>query len=439
MKINILTTVWNRTPERFQYFKKTVESVEKYIDWGRYIPEWIVSCEYIGHHLKEEMEKFCEEHNIKLVYHRGKPGIGRNTNHGLSLCDSPVTLFIQDDCAAVEPLKIWQDIDWLLSEEGKGIGMLRLYAHFERDYQRGHMQLLNKDLSIYLVDPAASYYVNFHAHLRTKLWTDTVGKFSEEFRYKSKQHPDGIDGGVAENTMVKQARRISDKLKVAYKRGSLVSSKGTYKNYFAKQKMPVEHSVLREKWERGKAKKKKHIVDLSVPTSLNQVVENGICLPWFYPPSLDFIKTIIRPDWFVFEYGSGAGTYWWSLHVKEIIAVEHSALWFDSVRDLLNRKNVENAEVIFRKTQKGVDSDYVRSITENERQYDCIVIDGRQRLRCARYAVKKIKKGGYIILDNAERAHYKDIGILFAKRGFEFYGFKSPLTGYETNIWRNNG
>lgn len=177
-------------------------------------------------------------------------------------------------------------------------------------------------------------------------------------------------------------------------------------------------------------------VDLSVPTSVNQVVENGICLPWFYPSSLEFIKTIIKPDWRVFEYGSGAGTYWWSLFVEEILAVEHEKLYYDSVRDLLTKKGAENAGVIFREMQRGIDSDYVRSILEREYQYDCIIIDGRQRSRCSRYALRKIKKGGYIILDNAERDYYKEIHELFKSKNFETFSFSLGERKWNTTIWR---
>lgn len=251
-KINILTTAWNRVPERFNYFKVMVESVKEKVNWGEYIPDWIVSIEEKDHYLRKEMEEFCLDHGIHFFYHRPPAGLGRNTNYALSLCSEPAILFVQDDCIAVEPLEIWKDIDWFFSEEAQKIGVLRYYAHFDRDNDRGHMKLINDELDIYKVSPEATYYMNFHVHLRKLEYHGITGPYDESFKFKSKKFPNGIDGGVAENRMVTSARKVSAILGIAYKRCAINKEERSFGNYFGKQKVLLEHSTLMEKQARAR-------------------------------------------------------------------------------------------------------------------------------------------------------------------------------------------
>lgn len=253
-KINILTTAWNRHPDRFNYFKKMVLSVKEKIDWGEYIPEWIVSIEKESHYRKEEMEDFCKEENLLFYYHPNKRGLGRNTNYGYSLCKNEVILFIQDDCLAVEPLEIWRDIDWFLLKEKYGV--LRYYAHFDRDNNNGHMKLVNKDLELYEIHSEAPYYMNFHVHLRKQKHIKLTGPYNEEFKFKSKEFPEGIDGGVAENSMVRQAREVSNIMGIVYKRCPKNIKQRSYGNYFGKQKISLEVSTLKEKQLRIRNRRK---------------------------------------------------------------------------------------------------------------------------------------------------------------------------------------
>ncbi|HZP02729.1 MAG TPA: hypothetical protein VFD30_20945 [Terriglobia bacterium] len=61
-----------------------------------------------------------------------------------------------------------------------------------------------------------------------------------------------------------------------------------------------------------------------------------------------------------------------------------------------------------------------------EGSFDVIVIDGAERVSCAREAVPRLKQDGIIIFDNSDRpAYQKGVELLHAARlgRIDFYGF----------------
>ena len=86
---------------------------------------------------------------------------------------------------------------------------------------------------------------------------------------------------------------------------------------------------------------------------------------------------------------------------------------------------------------------YCEFITTQENDFDIIIIDGRDRVNCTKYAIYKLKKEGVIIFDNSDRKAYKDAYDLLASTGFrriDFWGI-GPINKYEwcTSVfYRNN-
>jgi len=116
-------------------------------------------------------------------------------------------------------------------------------------------------------------------------------------------------------------------------------------------------------------------------------------IPWLTFPAIDFLDGIIKPDWKVFEWGSGNSTLWWSSRVKSVHAVEDNLSWQQEV----SKKMPENAKVEF----AGTCEDYVAAyLNSEEESYDVVVVDGEHRNECAKVALDKLKPGGIIIFDN---------------------------------------
>lgn len=142
----------------------------------------------------------------------------------------------------------------------------------------------------------------------------------------------------------------------------------------------------------------------------------GNPLPWFTYPSIDFLETKLDKEMEVFEYGCGNLTLWLAKKTKHITSVEHDKRWYEKIKKELP----ENTTLLYK--QLGTD-EYIKSVGLNNKQYDVIIIDGRNRNKCMKEVVKYLKDDGFIILDNSEREIYQD-GIKFLKKsGFKEVSF----------------
>ncbi len=173
---------------------------------------------------------------------------------------------------------------------------------------------------------------------------------------------------------------------------------------------------------------------------------NGLIFPWFTHPFLDILKTWNMCSWDVFEWGSGYSTIWFASRCKKIVSIEHNPEWIKVLRDQLWELGFRNAR-IKRRTPKwpfhigsgGETSDYVLAIHEEDTLYDCIIIDGEyHRNTCAVHALKRIKKNGVIILDNANQA---SIGLnsqptFDLLEQYEHHSFRQPNhPDWRTDYW----
>jgi predicted O-methyltransferase YrrM len=52
---------------------------------------------------------------------------------------------------------------------------------------------------------------------------------------------------------------------------------------------------------------------------------------------------------------------------------------------------------------------YVRSIGEVAGDFDLIVVDGRERVRCVRAALPRLAPGGVLLLDDSQRRRYRSV------------------------------
>jgi hypothetical protein len=186
-------------------------------------------------------------------------------------------------------------------------------------------------------------------------------------------------------------------------------------------------------------------------------------IPWITYPAIDYLNSIIRPNFTIFEYGSGGSTIYFSKKTKEIISVEHEILWANKVRQKLISKNLTNCQQIIVKPElmkknipysttsytsdtfeqyRGYSFEkYVRTIDKYQNNYfDIVFIDGRARASCIYHAIDHIKKGGYLILDNSERELYLESMCLVDKKFTrkDFFGFGPTITNvWNTTIWKS--
>lgn len=150
-------------------------------------------------------------------------------------------------------------------------------------------------------------------------------------------------------------------------------------------------------------------------------------VPWWTFTAADRVEAFLgeRPDSRVFEWGSGASTVWLGRRCGTVFSVEHDAAWADRMRSTLPSNarvqlvepapggSVPSAKPGF----AGLDfADYVAAIDDVAGPLDLIVIDGRAREACLDRAVERLASGGLIVLDNVDRARYRDAIARYGQR-----------------------
>ncbi len=155
--------------------------------------------------------------------------------------------------------------------------------------------------------------------------------------------------------------------------------------------------------------------------------KHGKALPWFTYGAIHFLEPKLNKNFRVFEYGSGNSTMWFSKKVASITSVEHDEKWFHSMKSkFLAFSNISYSN------QSIANTSYSDEILSYEREFDIIVLDGRQRVQCAKNSLKALKDSGVIIWDNADRAKYQKGYDFLLSKGFkriDFYG-TGPISAH---------
>ena len=145
-------------------------------------------------------------------------------------------------------------------------------------------------------------------------------------------------------------------------------------------------------------------------------------IPWFTYPAIDFLDGVVRPEWTVFEWGSGNSTLWWAARTAHVVSVEDDAAWYAEVVKQVR----PNSASLFKQG-----SDYFDAIRAySDASFDVIVIDGSSRNDCARVAPDKLKPGGIIVFDNADGSEFDAGQQTLIDQGFYRIDFWGPIPSY---------
>lgn len=188
--------------------------------------------------------------------------------------------------------------------------------------------------------------------------------------------------------------------------------------------------------------------------------------PWITYPVIDFLNRRINSHSKVFEYGGGGSTLFFVNRASVVVTVEHDAAWFSKLQQIISNKSIKNWTgnlILPEKTTSTKDLDpsdpehyyttdllfkdntfksYASFIDRYpEGYFDMVLVDGRSRPSCAFHAFHKIKKGGYLVIDNSDRQYYFTKINKILQTNFELvYNKKDPSPYAEfftkTGIWR---
>ena len=166
------------------------------------------------------------------------------------------------------------------------------------------------------------------------------------------------------------------------------------------------------------------------------VDRHGQPVPWITYPCMRFLDLRIPPRMAVFEFGSGSSTAWWSKRVSRVVSCEHDRSWFERVR----AQAADNVEMIYAALEDG---QYSGQVLRYKRDFHVVVIDGRDRVKCAINSVEALRDDGVIVWDNTDRDHYQPGFDFLLSRGFrrvDFWGMAPLLlTESTTSVFYRDG
>jgi hypothetical protein len=116
--------------------------------------------------------------------------------------------------------------------------------------------------------------------------------------------------------------------------------------------------------------------------------------PFLHPAVVAYLDRLIQPDWEIAEHGSGGSTFFFAKRASTVFTMESDPDWHTALR----KRMPANVQYVL--------GDYVPIIGE----FDLVLIDGEpveDRIKWLTVAPMITKKGGIVVLDNANRPEYK--------------------------------
>lgn len=153
--------------------------------------------------------------------------------------------------------------------------------------------------------------------------------------------------------------------------------------------------------------------------------------PWITFSAIDFLRQSLRTGLTIFEYGSGGSTLFWLRYKPAaLVSVEHDPAWHAQLTPRLGPGGRVDYRLVPPESPvtplpspdpadpgQYASADaawprhtfrrYVTQIdTFPAEHFDVVLVDGRARPACLRHSAPKVKVGGWLILDNSDRAYY---------------------------------
>jgi len=140
--------------------------------------------------------------------------------------------------------------------------------------------------------------------------------------------------------------------------------------------------------------------------------------PWITEPAIALLELFLssNKNCRILETGMGASTLYFERHSRFLKTIEHDGEWYNKIAALIFGSNPQQAI----STDQGLTIDlpfisfnlYNRPYNaiidkDPDNYYDLVFIDGRDRVKCIKSSIPKLKPGGWLVLDNSERPYYQ--------------------------------
>ena len=119
--------------------------------------------------------------------------------------------------------------------------------------------------------------------------------------------------------------------------------------------------------------------------------------PWLTRQAISILETRLKPSDTGLEWGSGRSTVRFARRISKLVSIENDPAWYSRVQGMVSM--LPNVDLRLLPEQAA----YVGVRTEfPDRSFDFILVDGMlARDECAHRALRLLRPGGLLVLDNA--------------------------------------
>ena len=148
--------------------------------------------------------------------------------------------------------------------------------------------------------------------------------------------------------------------------------------------------------------------------------------PWIVPSAVGWLRRRIRSDWSILELGSGRSTVWFARRAGRVLSFEDNEWWAEQTRGQLGQLGLDNVDLRIGPIEELADS--VDALPDDA--FDLVVMDFLEaptvsRVDVLKPAMKKVKPGGLLLLDDSDRHGYAEaFHLLGAWKFRKFVGVK---------------
>jgi predicted O-methyltransferase YrrM len=161
--------------------------------------------------------------------------------------------------------------------------------------------------------------------------------------------------------------------------------------------------------------------------------------PWIVPAAIGWLGRRLRSDWSVLELGAGRSTPWLARRAGRVVSFEDNEFWAEHARGRLRELGLDNAEL----RQLPVEEFAPAVGALPDVSFELVVVDFLEapkvtRIDVLKPAMRKVKPGGLLLLDDSDRPGYAPAYELLA--GWKERRFTGIKDGWpeacETTIFR---
>jgi len=183
----------------------------------------------------------------------------------------------------------------------------------------------------------------------------------------------------------------------------------------------------------------------SIIKSYQKLKKNPILkkpVPFLVVDAVHFLNKIVRPRMRILEIGGGNSTLYFLNKGCSVITIEHSKQWANFITKYIDSDVITNKETDFQlKILKGQDAiNFLKKLPDNT--FDVVLIDCAdeytRRNDCVETSRSKIKKGGWMVLDDSDHpSKWLGVDLMSDYERLRFTGYKTMcLNVSQTSFWK---